>query len=575
MNFNVWNIKDMLTIPSGFGTTKSSNWDSNQTDHSNLSDSQFLFGSQFCPESLDTQSAPLDFGGQLRNPKQSQQNSLDSEPSIFTKYQTKPQLFGGDVKNGSLFPLPLSVRKSKGFLKQFEEKTKRAKDECESETLYNFIFHVRDSIDRLQTSMEKSEEHLNSRNQFIVDSLETVVTTLHETSRSQKDLLLERVQDNGNLEQAILEMQKKFEARQAEFVEMKSKLEHLEVLVAQQSKDLQQLGEQLCQLNVPGVLTELKSLISRPEEPRHMKDSASQTSACLAPSLSFTRLEACASKDSALQQVQAQLAIKNLNVDFPPPGNLSDWDKGAQHDALEEEAVLLAVGTGKVKQNVKDQAVQTIGKNCTRTNAISKNLSIDSILPEDLDLYSQGASPLVPLNSDNLATSIKSNSQKRHIQDVLLIDSCEQELVTDKKGRTRTRGIVRKGKHQQPRKAYRGWSCATRQEQTLNNTCGLSSKQIKPAGTVLKRTHQKKQVHFDLITHLDPALGESVMLSKRAEEHCLQPTGHSCQDISPQRDHQISWFSDLGLNSSDSPLCKEPENNLLYNLTFDSSDDSF
>uniref|UniRef100_F1SPT3 Interactor of HORMAD1 1 n=2 Tax=Sus scrofa TaxID=9823 RepID=F1SPT3_PIG len=132
MNFNVWNIKEMLSIPSGSGTTRSSNWNNNQTDYSSLSDSQFLFGSQFCPESSETLSTPLDFGVHLRHPKQSQQNSLDSEPSIFTKYQTKPQLFGGDTKDGGLFPLPLSVGKSKGLLEQFEEKKKSAKDKCDS-----------------------------------------------------------------------------------------------------------------------------------------------------------------------------------------------------------------------------------------------------------------------------------------------------------------------------------------------------------------------------------------------------------------------------------------------------------
>lgn len=56
---------------------------------------------------------------------------LQSEPSIFTKYQTKPQLFGGDTKGGGLFPLPLPVGKSKGLLEQFEEKKKRAKDKCD------------------------------------------------------------------------------------------------------------------------------------------------------------------------------------------------------------------------------------------------------------------------------------------------------------------------------------------------------------------------------------------------------------------------------------------------------------
>ncbi|KGL76581.1 Coiled-coil domain-containing protein 36, partial [Tinamus guttatus] len=57
------------------------------SDYSSLSDSQLLFGSQFCPENTQSATAPLELGTQL-----GQQNSQDSEPSILTKYQAKPQL---------------------------------------------------------------------------------------------------------------------------------------------------------------------------------------------------------------------------------------------------------------------------------------------------------------------------------------------------------------------------------------------------------------------------------------------------------------------------------------------------
>ncbi|NXX79661.1 IHO1 protein, partial [Urocolius indicus] len=57
------------------------------SDYSSLSDSQLLFGSQFCPENVQSAALPLELGTQL-----GQHNSQDSEPSIFTKYQTKPQL---------------------------------------------------------------------------------------------------------------------------------------------------------------------------------------------------------------------------------------------------------------------------------------------------------------------------------------------------------------------------------------------------------------------------------------------------------------------------------------------------
>ncbi|NXS17093.1 IHO1 protein, partial [Mystacornis crossleyi] len=60
---------------------------STASDYSNLTDSQLLFGSQFCPENVQSAAALLELGSQP-----GQQNSQDSEPSIFTKYQTKPQL---------------------------------------------------------------------------------------------------------------------------------------------------------------------------------------------------------------------------------------------------------------------------------------------------------------------------------------------------------------------------------------------------------------------------------------------------------------------------------------------------
>ncbi|NWI33126.1 IHO1 protein, partial [Sula dactylatra] len=87
MNLNVWNIKEMLSTPTATGPNKFSTRSSVPSDYSSLSDSQLLFGSQFCLENVQSAAAPLELGTQL-----GQQNSQDSEPSIFTKYQTKPQL---------------------------------------------------------------------------------------------------------------------------------------------------------------------------------------------------------------------------------------------------------------------------------------------------------------------------------------------------------------------------------------------------------------------------------------------------------------------------------------------------
>uniref|UniRef100_H0XYM3 Interactor of HORMAD1 1 n=2 Tax=Otolemur garnettii TaxID=30611 RepID=H0XYM3_OTOGA len=568
---------------------KSSNWINNQTDYSSLSDSQFLFGSQFCPENSETMLAPLDFGTHLRYPKQSQQNSLESEPTIFTKYQAKPQLFGGDTKDGGLFPLPSSVGKSKGLMEQFEEKKKRTKDKCDSETLYNFVSHVTESIHRLQTSVEKSEEHLSLRSQSILDSLETVAKTLQETARAQNDLVFEAVQDKGNMEQAILEMQKRFEARQAEFIEMKSNLKHLETLVAQQNKDFQQLCDKIGQLNVPSVLAELKSLISVSRVPGHVKDNTSQTSPPLAQSLNLTRQEKYISKERVLWQAQPLPSIGSLQ-----PGESSVWG-----DALQEEATSLAAWPHKGNGHVTDKAVQTNCKNWAITKMDPKNHG--SSIPchkvsDDKDPVSQGTPPFKSRNFNNFTTSIKNACQKCQAKSMFLCDPCEQ-LAIKQKGRTVERG--RKGKKQQPRKAHRGRLLAKKREQTPSKTCAFSSKyqslQSSVSGSQRPPMGQQEPVaqplHLQgprsLTKSVCPILGGTVMpnkTSKTVQGSFLQLSHSSSQDnsllsSSSQRDHQMSWFSDLNsdlsLGSSEPSLCKEPGKNLLYDLGFDSSDDGF
>ncbi|KAM6159572.1 interactor of HORMAD1 protein 1 [Erethizon dorsatum] len=595
MSSNVWNIKEMLSIPSGSGTTKSSNWNNNQTDYSALSDSQFLFGSQFCPENSETLSAPLDLGAHLRHPKQLQQNSLGDEPSIFTKYQTRPQLFGGETKDRGLFSLPLPVGKSKCLLKQFEERNKRAKDKCDSETLYNFISQVRESIQMLQTSIEESEERLSSRSQSILDSLETVAKTLQETARAQSDMRFEAVQEKGNAEQAILEMQKKFEARQTEFIEMKSSLKHLEVLVAQQSKDFQQLREQLGQLHVPDVLAELKRLISAPWVLGHMKDSASQTSPPLAQSLSFIKQKTFPCEEPVTWQTQATPVAGNPSAGSRRPGEFDVSAEREKSDSLQEKAALPAVEPFKGNGQVKDKAVQT---NCqdsavAKTSPKNRGCSIPGHkVCADRDLVSQGDSQLISLDLNNVANSIQNVCTEYQGQSMSFCDPCEQ-LVTEQKGKTVERG--RKGKKRQPRKACRGRLLTRKREQSLSRTCAFNPKYQHPQSSVSSPQRPPKGQQELLAQALClqsprsspksvyPVAEGRVKPSKTAREArggALQFTmcsskGSSLLSSSFQRDQQISWFSDLNLENSEPALYKEAGKNLLYHLGFDSSDDDF
>ncbi|XP_036288178.1 interactor of HORMAD1 protein 1 [Pipistrellus kuhlii] len=551
MNFNVWNIKDMLSIPSASGTTKSSSWANNQSDYSSLSDSQFLFGSQFCPESSETLSAPLDVGVHLRDPKPLQKGSLDNEPSIFTKYQTKPQLFEEDINDGGLFPLPLPVGKSKGLLEQFEEKKKIAKDKCDSEALHGFISHVRESTHKLQTSVEKSEEHLNSRSQSILDSLETVAKTLQDTARVQRELVLEAAQDRGSLERAMLELQQKCEARQAEIVEMKSGLKLLEAAAAQQSQDVQQLCEQLGRLDVPGALAELKSFISRPRGPTHVRDSTSQTSPRGAR--------------SPAPQAQAQWA--SGEPAGPGLGMGEVWGEGAKRAALPEEAG----GEGKRSRGVRDKATQTNSKSQLVPKTSSENCGASTPgLPASgvRTLAAPGASRLTFLDVNNFGTSPKHPAKA-----VCSGDPGEQGPGP---------GAPRPGGQPPPTRPRRGRPPGRRQAQPQSKACAFRPLCPPPPRPGAQSSLPEQQGACAQPPRRgclgrnppQPAPGGALRpRTAQAVPRALRPlSGHSSQD-SAQGDPRMRWFSDLTREGGQAPQAT-PRRSVPYRLGFDSSDDS-
>ncbi|XP_032628512.1 interactor of HORMAD1 protein 1 isoform X1 [Chelonoidis abingdonii] len=229
MNFNIWNIKEMFSTPTASKTNKSSSRSSAPSDYSSLSDSQFLFGSQFCPENSQSAPVPLECSAQSRQQKSSQQNSQDSELSIFTKYQTKPQLFGGDEKEKSSFNF--GVGKLKNVLEQFEVNKKKIKDKHDSEVLSTFISSVKESI-------------------------------------QGKDMEILDVKSN-------LQLLK----------------ESVELLTSQQNKQHQKLCEQLNHLPFPNILAELQTFISTSRSPSCIKDNASQTSPDILQDLYLTSQE--------------------------------------------------------------------------------------------------------------------------------------------------------------------------------------------------------------------------------------------------------------------------------------------
>ncbi|KAM7095439.1 interactor of HORMAD1 protein 1 [Ciconia maguari] len=275
MNLNVWNIKEMLSTPTATGPNKFSIRSSAPSDYSSLSDSQLLFGSQFCPENVQSAAAPLELGTQL-----GQHNSQDSEPSIFTKYQTKPQLFDEDTKEkGSL---NFGAGKVKSVLENFEVNKNKIKDKYDREVLSTFISSIKDRLQELQACLDKFGEMFDSRNRSILVHLETISKTLQDALQSHCGSVLKALTDKSQMEQALLEMERRLAAKDVEISEVKSSVqllkEGLESLPAQLSDQHQKLCEELGFLKLPNTLAELHTFISSARLPPHMADNSSQTS---------------------------------------------------------------------------------------------------------------------------------------------------------------------------------------------------------------------------------------------------------------------------------------------------------
>ncbi|XP_074458923.1 interactor of HORMAD1 protein 1 [Larus michahellis] len=276
MNLNVWNIKEMLSTPTATGPNKfSSIRSSAPSDYSSLSDSQLLFGSQFCPENVQSAAAPLELGTQL-----GQHNSQDSEPSIFTKYQTKPQLFDEETKEkGSL---NFGAGRVKSVFENFEVNKNKIKDKYDREVLSTFISSIKDRLQGLHACLDKFGEMFDSRNKSILVHLETISKTLQDALQSHCGSVLKALTDKSQMEQALLEMERKLAVKDVEILDVKSSVqslkEGLELLPAQLKDQHLKLCEELGFLKLPNTLAELHTFISSARLPPHMADNSSQTS---------------------------------------------------------------------------------------------------------------------------------------------------------------------------------------------------------------------------------------------------------------------------------------------------------
>ncbi|XP_026650222.2 interactor of HORMAD1 protein 1 [Zonotrichia albicollis] len=275
MNFNIWNIKEMLSTPTALGPNKFSMRSSTASDYSSLSDSQLLFGSQLCPENAQSAAAPLELGTQL-----GQQNSQDSEPSIFTKYQTKPQLFDEETREkGSL---NFGAGRAKSVLENFEVDKQKIKDKYDREVLSTFISSIKDKLQELPVRFEKFEEMLDSKLKSSLVGLETLFKTLEDALQSHCSLVLKALTEKSQMEQALLEMERRLAAKDAEILDMKSSMqllkEGLESLPAQLNDQFLKSCKELGFLTPCNASAGQHTLVSGASLAPHTTDKSSQTS---------------------------------------------------------------------------------------------------------------------------------------------------------------------------------------------------------------------------------------------------------------------------------------------------------
>ncbi|XP_066051609.1 interactor of HORMAD1 protein 1 [Chamaea fasciata] len=248
---------------------------STASDYSSLSDSQLLFGSQFCPENVQSAAAPLELGTQP-----GQQNSQDSEPSIFTKYQTKPQLFDEETREkGSL---NFGAVRVKSILENFEVNKNKIKDKYDREVLSSFISSIKDRLQELQVCFQKFEEMFDSKLKSNLVCLETLPKTLEDALKSHCNLVLKALTDKSQMEQALLEMERRLAAKDGEILDMKSSIqllkESLESLPAQMNDQFLKVCKEFGFLKLSNTSAEQHTLLSSASLPPHMTDKSSQTS---------------------------------------------------------------------------------------------------------------------------------------------------------------------------------------------------------------------------------------------------------------------------------------------------------
>ncbi|KAM6980728.1 interactor of HORMAD1 protein 1, partial [Aplochiton taeniatus] len=183
MNPNMWNIKEILSIPTGNSGAKPNNRNGATSDYSSLTDSQFVFGSQFWPENSQGMSQEMSYSS--RTSQQSSQET--SEPKISSNYHTKPLLFAGDSRDKSRMGTNVTSGNTISILDRFEEDRKKAKEKSESEIWAKEFQHFRETLNHMKLSISGTESNTMIFKSVLSEGLENFGKTLQQSLSTLQD----------------------------------------------------------------------------------------------------------------------------------------------------------------------------------------------------------------------------------------------------------------------------------------------------------------------------------------------------------------------------------------------------
>ncbi|KAL0978172.1 hypothetical protein UPYG_G00167000 [Umbra pygmaea] len=243
MNPNIWNIKDILSIPTGSSGPKINPRNGATSDYSSLTDSQFLFGSQFWPE--NTQGTSQDKGISNRTSGSSQSQEAN-EPKLVSSYHTKPFLFGDgkDKVKAQCFSSGSAV----GILDRFEEEKNKARDKFKSDVLTpGFLL---DNLENIKNTVNNIDQSITTGKKELADFAKTLQENIASVQAGFAEKFVAMQNELNSQNQMLKEMEDRVTKTGVAVTALTSLIQeglqqNMEVLRQEQSQAQRMLGKLL------------------------------------------------------------------------------------------------------------------------------------------------------------------------------------------------------------------------------------------------------------------------------------------------------------------------------------------